>query len=132
MSDETVELAHRSFDAFNRRDLDAYLTLMDPSVETITRIVPLEGHAYNGHEGVRHWWRDLFAIFPDFSAEILEMRDPGDFVIALVGVRGHGLDSGTPFEEQLWLAGEWRHGKAVWWQTFEREAEALEAVRLRE
>jgi hypothetical protein len=33
MSQENVELSHRANDAFNRRDLDAFLALMDPGVE---------------------------------------------------------------------------------------------------
>ena len=133
MSQENVEAFKRGADAYNRRDLDAFLTVCDPEVEIITRLIPLEGgDSYKGHDGVRDWWRDLFAIFPDFSAEILEARDLGDFVIALVRVRGHGLDSGTPFEETLWQAGEFCHGRVVWWQTFESEAEALEAAELSE
>jgi ketosteroid isomerase-like protein len=33
MSEENVELAHRAYDAFNRRDLDAFLAFNDPEVE---------------------------------------------------------------------------------------------------
>ncbi len=33
MSQENVELVYRVIDAFNRRDLGAYLVLMDPDVE---------------------------------------------------------------------------------------------------
>jgi ketosteroid isomerase-like protein len=132
MSQENVELTHRVYDAFNRRDLDSLLALMDPEVETTSRLIGFSGRSYYGHSGVRAWWRDLHAIFPDFSAEILEVRDPGDFVIVHVWTRGHGLDSGTPFEDRLWQASEWRHGKVVWWQMFGTEADALEAVGLRE
>jgi ketosteroid isomerase-like protein len=132
MSQENVERARRAFDAFNRRDLDAFLKLQDPEVETVTQLKSLEVHSYHGHDGVRDWWRDLFAIFPDFSAEILDTRYAGDFVIARFRRHGHGLDSGTPFEDTLWQASKWRHGKVVWWQTFESEAEALEATGLRE
>ena len=32
MSQENVELTHRAFDAFNRRDLDASLALTDDDV----------------------------------------------------------------------------------------------------
>src|SRR5512134_188594 len=132
MSQENVELAHRGYDAFNRRDFDAFLRLMDPEIETVTRLMPLEGHSYNGHDGVRDWWRDLLAIFPDFSIEALGVNARGDFVITLMRVSGHGLDSGTPFEETLWQASKWRRGMVVWWQMFESEAEALEAAGLRE
>ena len=33
MSEENVRLVYEVIDAFNRRDLDAYLALMDPEVE---------------------------------------------------------------------------------------------------
>jgi ketosteroid isomerase-like protein len=33
MSQENVELVHRVFDAFNRRDLDAMLALIDDDME---------------------------------------------------------------------------------------------------
>src|SRR5215207_6888067 len=72
MSQENVERLYRAYDAFNRRDLDAYPALMDPEVELTPRIMELEGGSYyRGHDGVREWWRTLFAVFPDFSAEIL-------------------------------------------------------------
>jgi hypothetical protein len=53
-------------------------------------------------------------------------------VIAHIQRHGHGLDSGTPFEETLWQASRWRQGRVVWWQTFQSEAEALEAAGLEE
>ena len=82
MSQENVERLYRAYDAFNRRDLDAYLALIDPEVELTPRIMELEGGSYyRGHDGVREWWRTLFAVFPDFSTEILEVRDLGDSLI---------------------------------------------------
>ena len=41
------------------------------------------------------------------------MRDLGDSGIAALRVRGHGLDSGVPFEETVWAAAEWRDGKVT-------------------
>lgn len=34
MSAQNVELLHQAIDAFNRRDLEAFLALMDPGVES--------------------------------------------------------------------------------------------------
>jgi ketosteroid isomerase-like protein len=98
MSQENVDAARRVYDAFSQRDLDAFLGLMDAEVEFTTRFVQLEGAPpqYRGHDGVRDWRRDLLAIFPDFSVEVLETRDLGKFVIGTVRLRGHGLDSDTP------------------------------------
>jgi hypothetical protein len=68
ISQENVELLYRAYDAFNGRDLDAFLALIDPEVELTTRIMELEGGSnYRGHDGVREWWRALFAVFPDFG-----------------------------------------------------------------
>jgi ketosteroid isomerase-like protein len=133
MSQENVERAYRGYDAFNRRDLDSFLGLMDPEVEFTTRFSKMEGAPqYRGHDGIREWWNDLVGIFPDLSFEVLEVRDLGDLLIAALHTRGHGVDSDTPFEETVWGAGEWRDGKVVWWQTFGSEGEALEAAGLRE
>jgi ketosteroid isomerase-like protein len=133
MSQENVELAHRAFDAFNQRDLDAFLAFMDPDVELKTRFMEVEGDAYfRGHSGVREWWEALLAVFPDFRVEVLEVRDFGDRVIVGVRVHGHGLDSGVPIDEKLWMASRVRDGRVTWWRNFVSEGEALEAAGLRE
>ena len=86
---------------------------------------------YRGHDGIREWWGDLFAIFPDFSFEVLEVRDLDKHLVIGIQIRGRGADSGAPFEQRVWQANEWRNGAAVWWQTFDSKGAALEAVALR-
>ena len=130
MSQETVEVARRSYDAFNRRDLDALLALMDEDVEGVTNVTAVEG-SYHGHEGIARWWRDLLDAFPDLMVDVLEMRDCGDLSLAQLRFRGHGAGSGIPFDVTVWHVSHGREGKCIWWHTFQTEAEALEAVRLR-
>jgi hypothetical protein len=48
MSQENVKLAYRATDAFNRRDLDAFLALMDDDVDAVSRIIAIEG-GLQGH-----------------------------------------------------------------------------------
>jgi ketosteroid isomerase-like protein len=133
MSEENVERVHRVYDAFNRRDLDDFLASMDPDIELTARFMELEGDPYyRGHDGVREWWRTLLAVFPDFSAEVLEVRDFGDSVLIALRVRGHGADSGVPIDEVLWQASKVRNGKVTWARNFGREADALEAAGLAE
>ena len=131
MSQENMELARRSVDAFNRRDLDALLALMDEGVEGVPPLASMEG-SYHGHAGIRRWWESLFQGLPDFTIEVVEVRDPGDLTIAVLRNHAHGAVSGTPIEQRLWLVGKWRNRKVIWWQTFRDEAEALEAARLLE
>ena len=129
MSQENVEAVHQVFDAFNRRDLDAALALMDDDVEGFPRIAAIEG-AYHGHEGMRRWWRNLLDAFPDFTVEVGEVRERGDLTVAAVCLRGQGAGSDTPTEQAVWTVGRWLRGKCIWWRNFTMQEEALEAVGL--
>jgi ketosteroid isomerase-like protein len=131
MSQENVELAYRAIDAVNQRDLDGLLALMDEDVESVSRIVAMEG-SLHGHDGVRRWWDNWFQAFPDYKIEVVEARDRGDVVIATFRALGHGAGSELPFEDKAWHGSRWRDGKCVWWQVFTDQAEALEAAGLSE
>ena len=133
MSRENVELTYRAHDAFNRRDLHGLLVLMDPEVEFVPYEVSVQGgDPYRGHHGVRTWWEDSLAALPDLHGEIHEVRDAGEMTFVRGRLRGQGGASGASFERPLWQAVRWRDEKLVWWRAFETEAEALEAVGLRE
>jgi ketosteroid isomerase-like protein len=132
MSQETLDLARRAYEAFNRRDFDAVLATVDPGVEFSPRFLEMEGDAYyRGHDGIGEWWRTVLAVFPDFSVEVLEMcADLGDSGVVALCVRGHGLDSGVPFEERMWAAAKLRDGKLTYYRNCGSEAEALETLGL--
>ena len=132
MSQENVELQHRLTDAFNRRDLDAYLALTDEDIEAIPRVGGMEG-GYHGHDGTRRWWTDLLGAFPDFSVEFYEVHDMGgNLTLAAGRARGHGAGSDTPIEQVFWQVVRWRRGRCFWWAHFDTRAEALEGVGLSE
>jgi ketosteroid isomerase-like protein len=131
MSEENLELARRAYDALNRRDLDAFLALMDDDVEGRPRVVALEG-GYHGHDGMRRRWQMLIDFVPDVVIEIVELRDRGDLTLAALRMRGHAAGSTTPLDEALWSTAEWRAGSCVWWGNYGTEAEARAAISLRE
>ena len=133
MSQENVELIYRAFDALSRHDFDAFVALMDDDVEIIPRTSALEGESgYSGHEGLGRWWSSLLDVFPDYSIEVVEVRDLGDLTLEAIRLRGHGAGSAAPTDNTAWIVARWRRGKAVWWSTFNARAEALEAVGLSE
>jgi ketosteroid isomerase-like protein len=131
MSRDNMERHHRAIDAINRRDLDAFLALMDDGVEAVSRIVAMEGDLH-GHDGIRRWWEAWFDAFPDYDIEVLEVRDLGDVTVAALRALAHGAASNLPLEDTIWQASRWRRGKVAWWRTFDTRAEALEAVGLSE
>lgn len=77
MSRENVELTRRVHDAFNRTDLEAYVALMDEDVEAVPRIVGALGQTVRGQEGIRQWWKDLFEVVPDLTAELGQQANRG-------------------------------------------------------
>ena len=96
MSQENVELLHGAIDAFNRRDLDAFLATQDPGGEFTPYERAVEGLGpYRGHDGVRSWWENSFEAFPDLTAELHDVRALGDKTFARGRLYGTG-------------AGEWR------------------------
>jgi hypothetical protein len=120
MSQENVELTQRAIDAFNRRDLGAYLALHNPDVEFTPYEVWVQGgEPYRGHAGVRSWWEESFAVFPDLRAEVYEIRDFGDKTFTHGRIRGQGAGSGAAIERAMWLVNEWRDKKCVWGCDFE-------------
>ena len=129
MSQQNVELVHRAYHAFNRRDLPSLLVLVDADVEAIPRLAAMEG-VFHGHEGIRRWWEHLLAAWPDYQVEIVEVRDLDHITLGNVEVAGHAADSGIGVRQTAWHVWRWRGRKAVWFGFFPTEATALEAVRL--
>jgi hypothetical protein len=77
MSQENGDLARRVYDAIARRDLDAVLAFFDPDVEAEPTGGEVFGTSHHGHDRARRFWNELFSAFPDYSAEVLEVRDLG-------------------------------------------------------
>jgi hypothetical protein len=77
MSPENVERYCRVLDAWNRGDVDGILGLTSDQVEISTALAGVEGE-YRGHDGVRRSWQDYHDVFPDWYAEALTVRAPGE------------------------------------------------------
>jgi ketosteroid isomerase-like protein len=130
MSEENVEVVRRAYEAVRQRNFDAFLALHDAKVQ-LTPLRP-EGATYHGYEGVRRYWEELFDVFPDFTAEIDEVRTLGNLVLVAARISGHGKGSEVPVGQPIWQLGELRAGKILWWRSFPSRSEALEAAGLSE
>ena len=132
MSQENIEVVRRSFDAWNRGDLAAYLGCFDPEVEWTTTGRYVEAGTYRGHEGLLRYLGGLTAEFDDVEIHPEELVQVGDRIVATVRITGRGRASGAPVE--LTLAGvcSFRDGTIVRIRNYADQAEALEAAGLRE
>ena len=127
MSQENVELAHQAYEALQRHDIDGFLEYVDPEAVWNSLLLEMEGPLY-GHAGVRAWWSNLLAVFPDWAPVLVEARALGNFVVVHARGTGSALVSGVGIDQDLWQVAEMRDGRIVWYGAFRTEREALEAV----
>ena len=132
MSQENVEIVRRVFDAFNRRDIDAFLEFLDFDVEWVPILAVLEGRVYRGHEDIRQWIDDLATDWEFFEVYYEELRDLGDRVLVSGHWRARGGASGVEVENPGTYLYEIKDGKVVSMRTFTDRAEALDAAGLPE
>jgi ketosteroid isomerase-like protein len=132
MSEENVEIVRRGFEAYSRRDVDGFLSHLDPEVELRSAIVGgAEGKVYRGHDGVRKWIADSDESFIELVTDLSEFRDVGDQVLAFGHIRARGRESGLELESPTGWVFAVRDGKLVKAEGFLSTAAALEAVGLR-
>ncbi len=129
MSRENVEIVRRLTEAFEARDVDAFVAAHDPNAEARNRRSEIVG-PYRGHAGIRRMAEETFEMAPDFEIQIDEIRDCGSRVL-LLG-RQRGTVGGIPIDEVLAELYEIEVGKVISSQDFLTVEHALEAAGLSE
>ena len=133
MSQENVELAQRSLDAFNRRDKAAWLAMMDPDLEAVPPPDWPESGVIRGSESVWNFYVQNIEAFREGTLEHVDLIDAGnDCVVAHMRGEMHGKASGASVAFSYWTVGTVRSGKMLRVEWFADRAEALEAAGLRE
>jgi len=127
MARSDIDVVRGSHEAFRRRDLEAFVDHMDPEIEFSSLILEVEG-TYRGHEGVRAWWDDILAVFPDWQPEDEDARQVGDRVVLRVRAEGAGTGSGIGVDRTIWQVAEVRDGRLMAWRFYRTEDEALAAA----
>jgi len=129
MAEGNTEVVRRSYEAFRRRDLDAFLDCIDPEVEFSSLVLEVEG-VYRGHEGARSWWNGVLGVFPDWMPEVADAREIGAQVLVRTRAEGSGTGSGVALQRDFWQVAEVRDGRITSWAFFRTQEEALEAAGL--
>jgi ketosteroid isomerase-like protein len=132
MSRENVDAFERAIDAYNRGDVDAFLSVFDPAAEwhTLTQAVfGGQSTVYRGHEGIRRFVREVDEALADVRAECAEIRDLGERIVAVGQLRGRGRSSGAAAETPIGWVVDFADGKVVRMRDYLDPDEALEAAR---
>jgi ketosteroid isomerase-like protein len=135
MSQENVETLKRGAAAYERRDLDALLEVLDPEVEWHSALLAMfRGRAtvYRGHEGLRRLFEEMDEVLTDFHIEIFEIRDLGERLVTSGRIRVRGKESRAETESPVSSLIEFKNGKVLRIWIFLDATAALEAAGLRE
>jgi len=85
-----VEQVKELFDAFERRDVDAALALLDPNVSftPVTAHLVRGGRPYEGHEGIREYHDDVAEMWEELELVPVEYQAVAGVVVVIGEVRG--------------------------------------------
>jgi uncharacterized protein len=134
MSRANVEVVRRAYEAWNREDLDAFLSVVHPDAEWRgpgDLFLGIEG-VYRGHAGVRDWWNAAKEPWQYFKSHVQRIFAGGDKVVTVVRFEAVGKESGAKVELPFTNVWELRGGLIVMFGAYYSHAEALEAVGLSE
>jgi ketosteroid isomerase-like protein len=129
MSQENVEVARRTYEAFGRGDVPAVLENFDPAVEWHAA----EGLPWGGqHDGPQDVAENVFgavmAAVDGFALDVERFLDSGEYVVALGRYSGTGKQSGKPLDAafaHVWELGDGKLKRFLHYTDTARFNEAL-------
>jgi ketosteroid isomerase-like protein len=132
MSEGSLDVVRRSFEAFVSGDFDTAFASFDSGAEWRTAADEPDSRTYRGLEEVTRWARALAEPWADrFERAIVpeEYLDLGDWVVVPTSGRVHGRGSGIEVDVKETYAVRVRGETIVRVEEYRTKEEALEAVR---
>ena len=113
-TEQDIERLRAGYEAFNRRDLEALMELLDPDVEWVQdQSVAPDADVYRGKEDTARFFETILRDFEHLEFEPEEIIDAGDRVVVVSVARGRGKASGAEVEARFTHVWTLRDGKAV-------------------
>jgi ketosteroid isomerase-like protein len=133
MSQANVELVRGSWEAWERGDMEAIFAFYDPAIvwdQTHAGTADMPSF-YHGHDGIRRFFRELFASFDSYYAHAEDFIDAGKAVVVRFRQGGRGKQSGAQVDmPPYWQVYRLRDGRAVRIEVYNDQREALKAAGL--
>lgn len=126
MSQENVKLHGRANQAFNTRDVEAFVACCDPEIELHSAVTVPGGGVYNGHDGVRRWHRDLEDVFgADIRIEPEVFFGLGEYTVTFHVLQGRGQQSGADVATPAAHLCRWRDGRIGYFKGYVHREEVF-------
>ena len=128
MSQANLAVVRRNNDAYNARDLDAYLDTVAESVTFRSRFSAMDSVTYRGHADLRRYFAELDEVWSRYEMRLERMVGVGDRVAALFHLLAVGRESELGLEEHPGVVFTLEAGKIVAIDAYATQDEALAAV----
>ena len=133
MSQENVELVRKGFEAYAAGGVEALLDFAAEDGVWYTAPEFIDAPEYRGPEGLLSLFSVFTDTFDDWTMNLIEVRDAGDSVVALVEHGGTIQGTDTPIRQPMGVVfSDFRHGKTGRFNAYQSWREALEAAGLSE
>jgi ketosteroid isomerase-like protein len=132
MSRENVEVVRRWIEAYNRRDMDGLIEVIETDFEFRSIFVSVES-VFRAPDGFpRAYFTTLDEAYASFVVSPSDLMDAGAAVLMVATADWEGQASGAEGKTPIFTAFWVRSGKVSRAETYTDRAQALEAVGLRE
>jgi ketosteroid isomerase-like protein len=130
MSQENVEIVKAIFKAWEDRDPDAALRLIDPSVEVDVTAAEVWGERdiVHGHDALQRFLTGLLEAWQELEFFPETFIEAGDEVVVHLRITGRGRGSGVFTERYGASVYTVRSGMVTRWRAFETLSDATKAA----
>jgi ketosteroid isomerase-like protein len=128
MSQQNVAVVRAIYRAFARRDRDALVRDVDPSIRVYDRPLHPDASVYEGREGFLRFSETDWEAFEEVVYEPEDFLANGPYVVVPIKQRGRGKTSALGIEERIVNVWKLRRGKCVELRIFSTIEEALDAT----
>jgi ketosteroid isomerase-like protein len=132
MSEENVGRLQAAVEAFNQRDGAKFDRLLAPDAEIMPARAALEGTTYRGRDAASQYVAAVEESWEALRWEVDEVREAGDWVLALGHIRGKGRGTGASIDTSGGWVAQFRDGLITRFRTCTSREQALEAAGLSE
>ncbi len=133
MSQENLDVISRMYEGFARSGPEGMLEFMDPAVDhRAIEGAPDDIGVFSGHDAMRGYYGQWVEMFDDLRAEVEELIEVGDRVVAMLHVTARMKGSEAEVDMRLGVVWALRNGKAVSGREYATREKALEAAGLSE
>jgi ketosteroid isomerase-like protein len=126
MSQKDLDDVRDAWAAISDKDFERFVSHIDPDVEFTSLVAEADAATDRGHAGARRWWNSVHETFPDFWAQIIDLREEGEQIIAQI--RLCATVRGTRIEQTIWQVLTVRGDYVIRWTVHRTEEEALREV----